>query len=93
MCVALGRHGSGCASAFVAKAVLFTDVHQVSNGAAFDWALLVDATHRLVRVAPAERGTTDERLPEWIGRGHTDEGRVIGCIDVAAMLRELGGAP
>ncbi len=96
VCIALGRHGSEGASTFVTKALLLTKpsrVNQVPQDVPCDWALLVDDTHRLVRVTPGERGAADERLPDWIGRGRTDDGRMIGWIDVAAMLREIGGAP
>jgi len=61
-----------------------------------DWALEVDRVHGLVHARLTDRSRRDRpgRLPRWVSRAKTADGRRLAWIDVDGMIRDLtsGGA-
>jgi hypothetical protein len=64
----------------------------LAGSGAVAWALCADQVHGVVPLA--ERSTaTDERLPRWLCRVRSQDGRMLACVDSALMILDIGGAP
>ena len=71
------------------------DPHQVTavllaGAGAVTWAVCAD---QVVGVIPVvERSTTtDPRLPRWLGRVRTSDGRVLAWLEPSVMVADIGG--
>jgi hypothetical protein len=93
VCVALARRPSGEDGPHMSHAVILGGAALGAIGGEVGWAIAVDETFRFVHATALARGAADERLPSWIGRARTDDGRTIGWIDGAAMLADVAGVP
>jgi hypothetical protein len=56
------------------------------------WALCADQVLGVVLLVERS-AVVDERLPRWIGRARSGDGRVLAHIDSAQMVLDIGGAP
>lgn len=56
------------------------------------WAVCADQVHGVVALV-ARATTTDARLPRWLGRVRSQDGRLLACVDPALMILDIGGAP
>jgi hypothetical protein len=59
---------------------------------AVGWALCADYVHGVVPLV--ERAVvTDARLPGWLCRARSQDGRTLAYLDIAQMVLDIGGAP
>jgi hypothetical protein len=70
-----------------AKGILL-DAHP---GDEVDWALEVDELGVFVRATLVTQAAPNPELPPWISQARDGEGKLLGWIDVAAMLADLAG--
>jgi chemotaxis signal transduction protein len=55
------------------------------------WALCIDQVHGVVPLA--ERATAiDPRLPRWLSRARSRDGRTLAYLDPGQMMLDIGGA-
>ncbi|HLL24130.1 MAG TPA: chemotaxis protein CheW [Kofleriaceae bacterium] len=81
VCVFLGRNSEQLSVDI--KAVVLVAPGGVS------WALCADHVHGVVTVA--DRSTkTDGRLPRWLARARTSEGRTLAWLDPSLMIADIG---
>jgi len=57
-----------------------------------EWALEVDQMGTFVRATLLPQAPANPELPPWISQARDAEGKLLGWIDVAAMLADLAGA-
>lgn len=63
----------------------------LAGAGAVTWAVCADQVMGVVPVI--ERATTtDPRLPRWLGRVRSADGRVLASLDPKAMVADIGGA-
>jgi len=56
-----------------------------------EWALEVDQMGSFVRATMLSQPAANPELPPWISQARDPEGKLLGWIDVAAMLADLAG--
>lgn len=62
----------------------------LAGGGTVAWALCADQIHGVVPLT--ERSTAiDARLPRWLCRVRSQDGRLLACVDSALMVVEIGG--
>jgi hypothetical protein len=61
------------------------------GGGAVAWALCVDQVHGVVPLV-ARSTVIDERLPRWLSRVRSQDGRTLAALDSAQMVLDIGGA-
>lgn len=58
---------------------------------AVTWALCADQVHGVVPLV-GRSTTTDQRLPRWLRRVRSQDGRLLAQLDPVAMALDIGGA-
>ena len=82
VCVSLTRHGVVEAGAVI-RAVL------IRSPGRLGWALCADEVYQLTSIAHFDHVDTPEKLPRWVGRARTLDGRTLGWIDAEVMMHDL----
>jgi len=63
----------------------------LAGGGVVTWALCADQVHGVVPLV--ERSTTaDQRLPRWLRRVRSQDGRLLAQLDPTQMALDIGGA-
>ena len=84
VCVFLGRKTEASRPPMVTAVIL-------AVAGAVAWALCADQVYGVVPVV--ERSTaSDARLPRWLTRVRTGDGRVLAWLDPSLMVLDIGGA-
>jgi hypothetical protein len=63
----------------------------LTGGGPVAWALCADQVHGVVPLV-ARAAVNDPRLPRWLGRARSQDGRTLAHLDVALMIADIGGA-
>jgi chemotaxis signal transduction protein len=84
VCVVLSRKTATHAS------LLVTAVLLAGSGPVM-WAVCADQVHGVVPLV-GRSTVIDSRLPRWLSRVRSQDGRTIAHLDSAQMIRDIGGA-
>jgi len=84
VCVVLSGKPSDPAPKLVTAVLL-------AGGGPIAWALCADLVHGVVPLV-GRSNVVDARLPRWLGRVRTADGRTLAQLDSAEMVLDIGGA-
>jgi hypothetical protein len=70
---------------------ILLDARAKQEGDEVEWAFEVDELGAFVRATLVTPAVPSPDLPAWISQARDGEGKLLGWIDVAAMLADLAG--
>jgi chemotaxis signal transduction protein len=65
---------------------------EAGRGDQMEWALEIEQMGTFVRAILMPQAPKNPELPPWISQARDPEGKLLGWIDVPAMLADLSGA-